>query len=389
MRRLLPALVFVASVLPACGPVAPTAPTAPVSDGKPQTGTPKDPPSPAEKPVAPLQLAVPAAPAEKLDGKELRTLAAGELIGRANQAMNKEDYPRAAAYQYWYVQKTQTGQYNLACFLAQIGQTDPAFYWLQRAASEEGVDAQHAQRDEDLASLRKDPRWARVQQYLSDYNRYFETAPVGRTALLVPKGYKKETPIAAVVWLHGLGSNPENFVAAGAQGFADELNVALIGVSGTKPRGPRSFAWAEDPEQDAKRLRAALAELSDRVTLKKGHVVLLGFSQGAQMGLEVAVSYPEEYAGAIVLSPGLRGAPHLDGMPASPLLAKRAFVLSCGAKEHPGNVRLTAEDADWLRKAKAVVVHKPYPGVAAHSFPEDFDERFPEWVKLILKTRGE
>ena len=46
-------------------------------------------------------------------------------------------------------------------------------------------------------------------------------------------------------------------------------------------------------------------------------------------------------------------------------------------------------DADWLRKAKAKVIHKPYPGVAAHTFPSDFDERLPEWVKYILKARGE
>jgi len=46
-------------------------------------------------------------------------------------------------------------------------------------------------------------------------------------------------------------------------------------------------------------------------------------------------------------------------------------------------------DAKWLQEAKAQVIHNAYPGMPAHSFPEDFDERFPEWVKFILKTRGE
>jgi len=73
--------------------------------------------------------------------------------------------------------------------------------------------------------------------------------------------------------------------------------------------------------------------VSDRVTIKKGQVVTLGFSQGAQVGLEVAVRHPEGYAGSIVLSPG--ATQHLEGVRPSPLLAPRGFVLTCGAGEHP------------------------------------------------------
>jgi predicted esterase len=390
-------LLFASLTLTACGPTPAPAPRA---DGrttdKPDTDKPDtdkantdDPKAPrtVEKPVPPLQLATPPAMPEQLDGKDLTKMKEAQLLGLANQAMAKEDYTRAATFQYWYVQKTKEGQYNLACFLAQIGKTDAAFYWLQQAAIEEGVDTQHAQRDTDLTSLRRDPRWAKVRQYLADCNRYFESAPIARTTLVLPKDYKKGTPIPAVLWLHGLGSRPEDFVNSGCQDFADELNIAFVGVSGTKARGPRSFVWAEDPEKDAKRLRDALAEVSERVTIKKGQVITLGFSQGAQVGLDVAVRYPEEYAGSIVLSPGAQS--HLDDVKPSPLLARRGFVVSCGAKEHPGNVRLTAQDADWLRQAKAQVIHKAYPGVSAHTFPVDFEERFPEWVEFILKPRGE
>ena len=190
-----------------------------------------------------------------------------------------------------------------------------------------------------------------------------------------------------VLWLHGLGSRPEDFINSGCQIYADELNVAFIGVSGTKSRGPRSFVWAEDPEQDARRLRDALSEISDRITVKKGYVITFGFSQGAQVGLDVVVRYPEDYAGSIVLSPG--ATPHLDGVKPSPLLTRRGFVLCCGAEEHPGNVQLTALDAKWLREAKSQVIHKAYPGMSTHSFPTDFDERFPEWIKYILDARKE
>jgi predicted esterase len=176
----------------------------------------------------------------------------------------------------------------------------------------------------------------------------------------------------------------------GCQPYADELNVTFVGVSGTLPRGPNRFAWADDPEKDAKRLRDALVAVRDRVKVKQGYVITFGFSQGAQVGLEVAVRYPEEYAGAIVLSPGADL--HLEAAKRSPTLAKRAFVISCGAEEAPGNVALAERDALWLRTAGARVQYKAYPGVTAHAFPADFadfDQRFPDWVRFILKTRAE
>jgi predicted esterase len=340
---------------------------------------------PAQKPVPRLQFAVPAALPEKLDGKDVKALPAVELLGRANQAMAKADYPRAAVFQYWYVQNSRTGQYNLACFLARTGQIDPAFYWLEQAAIEEGVDPAHAQQDEDLVSLRRDPRWPRVYRYLEDCNRYFESAPPARTVVILPKGHQKTLAIPAILYLHGLGSRPQYFINEGCQKYADELDVAFIGVSGTNPRGPHSFAWSEDIQKDSQRLREALVEVSDRVKVKKGDVITLGFSQGGQVGLEIAVRHPEEYAGAIALSPGMLHP--RDGLMPGASLARRGYVLSCGAEEMPSTVRLTAWDADFLRAAKARVIHKVYPAVSAHALPSDFNERLPEWIKFVFEAR--
>ena len=391
MHRFVLGLLFflpVISLQTGCGPITALAPRADSDDAsKPAVERPNVTRPSSDKPMPDLQLPVPTARPAQLDGKDLTTMDEGELLGRANEAMAKADYSRAASYQYWHVQKSHTGQYNLACFLARIGQTDAALYWLQQAALEEGVDTQHAVNDEDLHSLQQDPRWPMVHQYLVACATYYATTPLARTLLVLPKGYQKVMPIPAILWLHGRGSRPEDFINSSCQVYADQLNVALIGVSGTTTRGPRTFVWTENPVMDAERLQKALAEVSNRVTIQKGHVITFGFSQGAQVGLEVAVRDPETYAGAIVLSPGAQ--PHLDEVERSPLLARRGFVLSCGAKEHPGNVQLTAADADWLRQAKAHVIHKTYPGVSAHSFPEDFDERFPEWVHFILKARHE
>ena len=127
--------------------------------------------------------------------------------------------------------------------------------------------------------LHRDSRWAVVQTFLTAANHYFETAGTPRTVLVLPAGYDGSTPLTVVAWLHGLGSSTDDFVGPGCQDFASELKIAFVGVSGTVPRGPRTFVWSEDPARDAKRVDDALSEISDLVKIKPGHVITMGFSQ--------------------------------------------------------------------------------------------------------------
>jgi predicted esterase len=339
------------------------------------------------KPMPPLPIETPLPPPAMYKDQDMRTMPEAQLDQLTRRAVAAKDYPHAAILQYWIADRTKAGYYDLACYLARSGTPDPAFYWLQVAALDEGVDADYADADEDLAPLRADPRWPEVRTYLAACNRYFETSGTRHTPLLVPKGYAKGTPITVIVWLHGLGSTPDDFVNDSGQPLADRLNAAIVGVSGTVPRGPKKFVWAMDAERDAKWVRDALAGVADRVTIKPGHLIAFGFSQGAQVGIEIAVRNPEEYAGAIALSPGADA--HLDGVKPSSLLARRGFVLAWGEDEAPGNVQLAKYDARWLGDAKAQVRQKEYPGIREHTFPRDFAARFPEWVKFIEQVRGE
>jgi len=344
-----------------------------------------------EKPALPLQLAPPAALPQRLGDQDLKVMDNKELLDQARASAGKKLYQAAATYQYWYVQKSKDDQYDLACYLARTGQIEAAFYWLQIAAIEQGLETKYVEHDEDLERLRSDPRWDQVLRYIQACSNYFESAQITQTVLRLPKGYRKPAPIPAILWLHGFRSHPDDFINDNCQKYADQLNVAMIGVSATTSRGPHTFVWTEDLEKDTRRVRAALAEVSDRVTIAKGRVIILGFSQGAQVGVEIAAQNPEEYAGSIVLSPGLALSHRagLDEMKPSPLLSRRGFVLCCNADEYPAIVRLTALDADWLREAKAQVLQNQYPGISAHALPSDFDTRFPEWVKFIRKAAGD
>jgi predicted esterase len=255
-----------------------------------------------------------------------------------------------------------------------------AFYWLQAAALEDGVDAVWAGQDSDLASLRADPRWAQVSVFLRQCEKYWQTQEILLTTVILPKNYDGKTPIMTIVGLHGLGSNPQNMFGDWLQEFADKLNVAFVGVSGTIPRGKSSFVWTEQPEDDHRHVVKALDSVAGRLQVKPGRVIAIGFSQGAQAGLEAAVRHPEFYAGAIVLSPGNRKGSKLTSVDPSPELEKRGFVFVVGAGEHLVNVQLTAQDALWARQAGAKVIHRPTPGQLQHTFPNDFNRRLPEWI---------
>ncbi len=254
-------------------------------------------------------------------------------------------------------------------------------YWLQRAASDEGVDADWAEDDADLAGARKDPRWPALRTHLRRTQRYWGQRTIESETVVVPKGYTADKPVPVVVALHGPRRQPQNFVGEWAQKAADSLSIAIVSVSGTRPRGPRSFVWAEDAERDHARIEKALQTVRDRVTAEHGKILLMGFSQGAQMSAEIAARHPDRYAGAILLSPGTRGDLSLaDIKPGS--LGQRRFVVVVGASEAPATQR-AADDAERLRAAGADVYHHPYPGASHSSHPTS---RRPTRVARLSST---
>ena len=301
----------------------------------------------------------------------------------ASQLAAQRDYAGAVRQQYRAVLKDNEGAYNLACYLAQAGQVDAAFYWLQKAALDEGVDGPWAEQDGDLAPLRSDPRWAQVSPFLAACNAYWLTSGEAEVALTVPTGYRPGTPIPAAIYLHGMGANPEEVEGPLYQRLADELNTAIVGVSGTKPRGRRGFVWSEDVDADDRQIQLALDSLADQLTIRPGSLVTFGFSQGGQMAFEVAFRHPEKYRGAIVMSPGTTKAINFAGLTSTAGNRAQGFVLRCGAQEHPGNIANTQADAGFARNAGARIDLELSSGVSAHSFPPDFGDAFAGWVRFI------
>lgn len=340
------------------------------------------------RPVAPFTIVEPPAESSEFGDNDLSKLEADRLGGAALAASADGEYDDAVQLQYWAVKNGDgsDGLYNLACFYSLAGKADASFYWLQLAAEKQGVDPDWAGEDSDLKNIRKDSRWPKVRNYLRAWNAHWGTSTLSETTLVVPKGYDPATPIPVIVGLHGMGSRASHFVDDDFQDWADELNVAFVGVSGTQPQGPTSFVWSEDPDRDLQRIDDAFAEIKDRLSPKQGQIALFGFSQGAMMAAEIAARHPDRFAGALVMSPGGNGNANIAAITKTGDHQRQGFVCVCGAREAFGNVLMTKRYARDLTSLGCRVEHLPYPGMKDHSFPPDFAKKFPEWIAFMLKT---
>lgn len=362
MKRLLLLLA-----LWACGCSAPPSPVA--------SSSPAGLPSPA------LQLAEPARAPAEFEGVKLAALDAETLAAEGHDRLRTRP-AEAALLLTAAVEKGAAYRYNLACAEALAGQVDASLYWLQEAARKDGVDPEWAGQDPDLELLRKDGRWPKMEAYLRACADYFGQQDVLRVVTVLPKGYDPAKPITVLVGMHGLGAD-ESFVGPSFQELADRHGLAFVGLNGTRPLGPTSFSWTEDVELDHRHVQRALLSVKDR--LKPGVVVLFGFSQGAQMAFEVAAAHPESYRGALAMSPGVKKQNPLEGVKPREGSKKQRFYLTAGEEEHSDTLACVRADEQWARKARAEVKSELYPGVYEHSFPPDFEKKFPEWVRWLTE----
>ncbi|MBU2955787.1 alpha/beta hydrolase [Marinobacter sp. F3R08] len=129
-----------------------------------------------------------------------------------------------------------------------------------------------------------------------------------------------ENPIAAVIWLHGLGASGHDFEPVVPElGLPDDAAVRFIfphapDLPVTINGGMSMPAWYDikamdiDRVVDTEQLRAsadAVAKLVEREKEKgipADRIVIAGFSQGGAVAYEMGLSYPERLGGILALS---------------------------------------------------------------------------------------
>jgi predicted esterase len=207
------------------------------------------------------------------------------------------------------------------------------------------------------------------------------------TITLLPKGWDKKSPLPLVIWLHGRRADPTLLKEERwHQQAADKLGYAIVGIAATKRIAPDEYEWSGDMDADYAHIKAKLAEVEATYRVTFSQKMFFGFSQGAVLSAELAARHPDEFSGAIVLSPGCQF--KIAVLPPSAAIAKQSYFISCGQKEEAGNLWFARYYAAQLRELGATTTLREVEGVSAHHRPSDLKDRFPEWATAIMGKKA-
>jgi phospholipase/carboxylesterase len=202
---------------------------------------------------------------------------------------------------------------------------------------------------------------------------------------------KSSEPPPMILLLHGLGSNEHDLFS-----FASHLDKRLLVVSARAPFSlfPGGYAWfqidftprglrmhTDQAEHSRLILLAFLDYLLERYEADAKRIYLAGFSQGAMMSMNIALTHPEKVAGVLAMSgrllpdllPNLAAPEQLQGMP---------IFVSHGIYDDVLPIENGRATQELLSKLPVALTYKEYSmahEVSAQSFADAM-----QWLKKQL-----
>ena len=188
-------------------------------------------------------------------------------------------------------------------------------------------------------------------------------------------------PTSAVIWMHGLGADGNDFVP-----IVNELDLAgAPGIRFIFPHAPTRpvtinngyvmRAWydiafgdleGKTRKADEKGVRESQAQIGQLIAremsrgIATGKIVLAGFSQGGAIALHTGLRYPEKLAGVMALSTYL---PLADSFTAeaAPANAKTPVFMAHGTQDPVVPYAMGRDSRDLLQQAGYAIEWQEYP----------------------------
>lgn len=211
-------------------------------------------------------------------------------------------------------------------------------------------------------------------------------------------------PTAAVIWMHGLGADANDFVP-----IVNELDLsgapAIRFVFPHAPMMPVTInngyvmrAWYDvsfgDLDGRTKRadeagVRRSQGQIGDLISRQVGlnipckNIVLAGFSQGGAIALQSGLRYPETLAGVMALSCYL---PCSDSFAAeaSPANARTPVMIAHGTEDPVVQYAMGTATRDLLVKSGYTVAWHEYP--MQHSVCLEEVRDISAWLRQVLRA---
>lgn len=211
-----------------------------------------------------------------------------------------------------------------------------------------------------------------------------------------------KNPTAAVIWMHGLGADGNDFVP-----IVNELDLAgAPGIRFVFPHAPMRpvtinngyvmRAWYDvsfgdlegrSRKADEKGVRESqmqIGELVERETARgiaAGKIVLAGFSQGGAIALHTGLRHPEKLAGVMALSTYLPLAESF-AQEAAPANAKTAVFMAHGTQDPVVPYAMGRNSRDLLNQSGYAVEWHEYP--MQHSVCMEEVADIGRWLVQVL-----
>jgi phospholipase/carboxylesterase len=210
-------------------------------------------------------------------------------------------------------------------------------------------------------------------------------------------------PAAAIIWLHGLGADGNDFVPIARElGLAGARSVRFIFPHAplqpvTINNGYVMRAWYDvsygDLEGRSKRAdekgvrasEAAIARIVDREIARgvsSRNIVLAGFSQGGAIALQTGLRYPNALCGVVALSTYL---PFMESVPAEAAPANRAtpIFMAHGTEDPVVPYAMGAGSREFLERLGYEVEWREY--AMPHSVCMEEIGHIGAWLGRLLK----
>jgi predicted esterase len=269
--------------------------------------------------------------------------------------------------------------YQAACNYALSEQLEKAEKQLDKAFQRGFDDFATMVGDDDLENIRARPRFNELLKQARA--RYVKSAQarVGQPIAVRPLGKRPARGWPVMLLLHGYGDTNMSYLDH-AELWAD-LGFLAVAVPGSVPSGD-GFIWSLDStEQTHSDLQAIINAPALAQEIDPLRVYMLGFSQGAQHAMLLLGKHTQEYAGAVVLSPGGSLAAQMIAYNIEPGQRPAKFFLVSGDREGYDSViprwKKVSENARWKFR------NTTHPG--GHQFPEDWADQMPQVAEFLLR----
>ncbi|MDX2116524.1 MAG: PHB depolymerase family esterase [Planctomycetota bacterium] len=305
------------------------------------------------------------------------------MLRRYNEAVAQENWPFAiAAAEKLHELRPKGGvfAFNAACAHARAGDKASSAKWLLVSARNGFAGIASFEDDPDLVSVRSEPGYAEALAIVrktveARFAQFKALADAAKPVTVLPPGFDRATPAPLIIALHGSGGRGDE-TSQRWQGAAANVGAVLIAPDALRPMGG-GYQWTFRDEADWY-IQKLISDARQQHNIDPQRVVLVGFSQGANISFMMGVKHPGMFRGIVPVCGHWEAG--VAPVPEKTSDATRWFVIT-GA-----NDPAAATNNDFAARAKkaGLPVELRVVPRTGHSYPPDGDATLTEALRAIL-----